>query len=169
MADRVSASIVIGGSLTAFAFEELCDVVSSEGLAIEWDGEPFAAHHYVPGDPLSLFAHEVAGGQFDELEIWCVANALPFVRWCGSYSGQWGPERVVFSGTGAPRSFAVSEDDVAMIDRETIERLGSLEAALAYFEAADFVVPPLVVEGAVLEPDGATDTLSHAEGSAHVE
>ncbi|ATY34932.1 hypothetical protein [Sphingomonas psychrotolerans] len=156
MADRVSASIILGGTLSASDFEALCEVISAEGLSVEWDGEPFAPDHLVPGEALNLFAHEVAGGQFDELEAWCVAHDLPFVRWCGSYSGQWGPERVVFTGAGAPKSYAVSEDDVAMIDLETIERLGPIEAVLAHFAAANFTVPPLVVD------------VSHPEGVEHV-
>jgi hypothetical protein len=153
MADRVSASITIGGTLSTPDFETLCEMICAEGLLIEWDGEPFAPDHLVPGAALNLFAHEVAGGQFGDLEAWCVAHDLPFVRWCGSYSGQWGPERVVFTGAGEPKSYAVSEDDVAMIDLETIERLGPIEAVLAHFAAANFTVPPLVVD--VSQPEGA--------------
>jgi hypothetical protein len=152
MADRVSASVTIGGTLSAPHLEALCAMISTEGLSVEWDGEPFAPDHLVPGKALSLFAHEVAGGQFDGLEAWCVAHELPFVRWCGSYPGQWGPERVVFTGAGAPKSYAVSEDDVAMIDLETVERLGSIEAVLAHFAAANFTVPPLVFDAS--QPEG---------------
>src|SRR5436305_76363 len=79
MADRVSASIIVGGTLNAAEFDELVDIIASERLAIEWDGEPFEAHHHVAGEPLSLFAHEVAGGSFDDLESWCLSHRLPFV------------------------------------------------------------------------------------------
>jgi len=147
MADRVSASIMIGGTLGAAEFEELTDLIASEGLAIEWDGEPFEPHHHVPGEPLRLFAHEVAGGSFGDLESWCRSHGLPFVRWCGGYPGQWGPERVVATGGGSATSYAVTEDDEVVISRSTVEKLGSFEAVLAHFDAAEFTVPPLVVRG----------------------
>lgn len=145
MADRVSASISVGGTVDADEFEELTAVIASEGLAVEWDGEPFGPHHHVAGEPLRLFAHEVAGGSFDDLENWCRSHRLPFVRWCGGYSGQWGPERVVATGDGSSKSYAVTEDDEVVISRSTLEALGSIEAVVAHFDAADFAVPPLIV------------------------
>ena len=147
MADRVSASIIIGGTLDAAEFEELADLIASEDLAIEWDGEPFEPHHHVPGEPLRLFAHEVAGGSFGDLESWCLSHGLPFVRWCGGYPGQWGPERVVATGDGSAVSYAVTEDDEVVISRSKVEMLGSFEAVIAHFDAAEFTVPPLVVGG----------------------
>lgn len=147
MADRVSASIVIGGSLDATDFDELANLIAGEGLAIEWDGEPFEPNHRIAGEPLRLFAHEVTGGRFDDLEDWCLAHNLPFVRWCGGYSGQWGPERVVARGDGNALSYAVTEDDDVVVSRSTVVALGSLEAVLAHFDAAEFAVPPLVVIG----------------------
>ena len=89
--------------------------------------------------------HEVAWGRFEQLEAFCVKNALPFSRWSGAYPSQWGAERVVFSGGGEPRSYAADEDDYILIGRCTAERLGSFAAIVAHFDAADFAVPPLVV------------------------
>jgi hypothetical protein len=164
MADRVSASITIGGTLDAAGFDDLAEIIASEGLAIEWDGEPFEPHHHVAGEPLKLFAHEVAGGSFDDLEAWCLAQQLPFVRWCGGYSGQWGPERVVAVGDGTAISYTATEDDEVVTGRAQIEALGSFEAVLAHFDAAEFSVPPLVVCGATT----ALGELAPLEG-AHVE
>lgn len=145
MGDRVSASIAVGGSVDAAEFAELASIIASEALAIEWDGELFDPHHRVEGEPLRLFAHEVAGGRFDDLEDWCLLHRLPFVRWCGSYSGQWGPERVISTGDGRATSYAVTEDDDVVISRSTVEGLGTMEVVIAHFDAADFRVPPLVV------------------------
>ena len=147
MADRVSASIVLGGTISTFAFAELAKIIEQEGLSTEWDGEPFQPSDITEGQPLSLHAHEVAWGRFEALESWCVANAMPFTRWSGAYAGQWGAERVVFIGAGEPTSFAADEDDYVLIGRDTAERLGSIEAIRAHFDAADFVVPPLVIGG----------------------
>ncbi|MFA4952337.1 hypothetical protein [Brevundimonas sp.] len=147
MADRVSASIVLGGTLTAPEYAELAEIIAEEGLSIEWDGEPFEPTHRTVGQPLSLYAHEVAWGQFEVLEVFCVERKWPFVRWSGAYPGQWGPERAVFTGEGQPASYAADEEDHILVDRGTIERLGLIEAILDHFDAADFTVPPLVIEG----------------------
>src|SRR3546814_7565170 len=55
------------------------DVCSSDLRAMT-GGEPFDACHRTPGKPLDLYAHEVIGGRFEELEDTCVALKLPFVR-----------------------------------------------------------------------------------------
>lgn len=145
MADRVSASIVIGGTVTRADYTELADIIASEGLSIEWDGEPFAPEQHVIGETLQLYAHEVAWGRFEELEAWCNDNKLPYARWLGAYPCQWGAERVVFTGTDEPTSYPCDEDDHVAIRRDTIDKLGSMDAIAAYFDAADFTVPPLVI------------------------
>lgn len=152
MADRVSASIVVGGMISAPDYAELSEIIANEGLSIEWDGEAFEPEHRTVGEPLRLYAHEIAWGRFQTLEAWCVEKKLPFVRWSGAYAGQWGAERVVFTGEGEPISYAADEDDDVVIARGTVEKLGSLEAILAYFDAADAKRPPLVVEGDRLPP-----------------
>ena len=145
MADRVSASITLGGTVPASTYTELSVAIASEGLSTEWDGEPFQPDQRTDGEALRLFAHEVAWGRFEELESWCLQHRLPFARWSGAYGGQWGAERVVFTGEGEPVSYAVDEDDRVMIDRDTAQRLGSMEAILAHFDAANVVIAPLVV------------------------
>lgn len=147
MADRVSASIELGGLLTAADYAELSEIIASEGLSIEWDGEAFEPDHGTVGESLNLYAHEVAWGRIDKLETWCAEKRLPFTRWSGGYPGQWGAERVVFTGDGEPVAYAADEDDRVVIGSETAERLGSIEAILAYFDAADTGVPPLMFEG----------------------
>jgi hypothetical protein len=145
MADRVSASITLGGTLSTDQYEALAQIIASEGLSTEWDGEPFEPHHRIEGQSLSLFAHEVAGGTFEQLESWCVDHGLPFARWCGGYPGAWGPERLVFTGEGEPISHACDEEDHIVMPRQTVEKLASFEAVIAYFDGADFKVPPLVI------------------------
>ncbi|WIW89608.1 hypothetical protein K3M67_06520 [Sphingobium sp. V4] len=147
MANRVSASIQVGGTLSAVAYEELADIILAERLSIEWDGEAFDPSHRPLGKPLALCAHEVVGGQFDELEERCVALNLPFVRLCDGYPGEWSPERVVFTGEGEPTSYPADEAGSVVIGREAAEKLGSFEAIIAWFDAADFRVPPLIVDG----------------------
>jgi hypothetical protein len=147
MADRVSASITLGGTISPAQLSELAALIADEGLSIEWDGEPFEPNQFTPGEPLMLYAHEVPWGRFERLETWCVEHRVPFARWAGGYPGEWTAERVVFSGSGEPRSYTADEDDRIYVDRSTVEQLGSVAAILAYFDAADAAVPPLVGAG----------------------
>lgn len=154
MADRVSASIILGGVVTAADFAILASLIADEGLSTDWDGPWFTPEAFEPDRPLKLKARDVAGGQFDELEAWCVAKGLAFVRWSDGYPGGWDAERVVFRGEGEPQSYLVSDGDDVLIDRATVLALGDLDAILAYFEAAAFDVPALMVEElAPAEPD----------------
>ena len=145
MADRVSASIELGGIVTAAQLDELTQLVNDEGLSTEWDGEPFDPSQLTPGEPLQLYAYEVAWGMFDELEAWCREHQVPYIRWSGGFGCEWGAERVVFDGACDPKSYDADENDRTFVDRATVERLGSVEAILAHFDAAEFALPPLAV------------------------
>ncbi len=150
MADRVSASITIGGAIPIPLIADLLDVVASEGLSTEWGGPTFTASDLPTDEALSLMAQEVAGGCFDDLEEFCQANGLPFARWSGAYSGAWGAERVVYTGTGETESYIADEENRILVDQDTIDRLGSFDALRDHFAKADFAIPPLrvVPEGA---------------------
>lgn len=126
---------------------ELAQIIADEGLSVEWDGPRFEPQHRTEGDVLSLCAHEVAWGRFEQLEAWCVEKKVPFARWSGACGGQWGAERVVFTGEGEPKSYAATEDDTIMISQDTAEKLGSFEAIIAHFDAGDFNPPPLTIKG----------------------
>lgn len=152
MADRVSASITFGGAIPITLVPDLVAVVAGEGLATEWDGPGFTEEDLPTDAALSLMAHEVAWGRFDNLEAFCQANALPFARWSGAYFGGWGAERVVFTGTGEAVSYIADEEDRILVDHDTVDRLGSLEAMRDHFANADFRVPSLRVVPEVAEP-----------------
>ncbi|PKP94974.1 hypothetical protein [Sphingomonas sp.] len=143
MADRVSASITIGGTLPRSLLPDFFALIQEQGLSTEWDGEPFTPAMVREGMSLELMAHEVAWGRFERLESWCVEHDLPFARWSGGYCGQWGAERAVFTGAGEVQCYAADEDDYLLIGRCTVERLGSYAAILGHFAAGDFAVPPL--------------------------
>ena len=90
---------------------------------------------------------------FEDLEAWCRQHHVAYLRWSGGYGGEWNAERVVFDGANEPRHFDADEDDNRiLVDRTTIERLGTMEAIIGFFDTADFVLPPLVVEDQPLEP-----------------
>lgn len=68
MADRVSASITIGGTLPQSLLPDLAALIQEQGLSTEWDGETFTLAMFREGVPLELMAHEVAWGRFERLE-----------------------------------------------------------------------------------------------------
>ena len=145
MADRVSASIMLGGTIAQADFAELADLIEQENLSIDWDEEPFQPDDFVSGTSLHLCAHEVAWEKFEEIEGWCEARSISFNRRSDAYGGEWNAERVVFTGSGKPRSFMANADGHIVIDRDIVDQLGLIEAIHAYFGAADFAVPPLIV------------------------
>lgn len=141
MVDRVAATITIGGALPFYLLDAFVGLVEDEALAPEWDGEPFTVADLPADGPLMLMASEVAWGEFRELESFCVEHRLPFARWHQSNCGSWGAERAVFTGAGEVRTYAATDDDTVMIDRETVTGLGSVKAILDYLDTADSVPP----------------------------
>jgi hypothetical protein len=140
MVDRVSACITIGGILSSDHLPEFLGLIADEELSLDWDGPPFTAAQLVSGVPLTLRDHEVALGQFIPLEDFCAAHGLPFRRWSGGCAS-WGPQRAVFDGSGCVNYLTVNDGGAVLIDRATIEHLGTMQEVRAWFDAADREVP----------------------------
>ncbi|MBL0925910.1 MAG: hypothetical protein IBJ12_15775 [Sphingomonadaceae bacterium] len=145
MADRVSASITIGGEVTPEQFDALTDMIAWNDLRTEWDGRVFARDQIIEGQPLALHAHEVPWGMFDDIEQYCCNHHIAYVRWSGGCPGSFGPERIVYDGNAGPLNYDVDEDDHVVLHAHTIEQLGSMRAIRSYLKAADIMVPPLVI------------------------
>ena len=145
MADRVSASIAIGGAVSCDQYQALCALIQDEALCVEWDGNLFTADARVEDKPLSLYAHEVSWGSFIALEQYCCNGGIAYHRWSGACPGSFGAERIVFDGKHGPFNYDADEDDRIVLTAETIDKLGSMRAIRAYLKPAAFVVPPLVI------------------------
>lgn len=163
MADRVSASITIGGTIPPDRTAELCALIAEQGLATEWDGETFTPSDLVDGVTLDLFAPDVSWGIFGALEAWLVQQRLPFVRQSDGFAGSFSGERIVFRGVEAAttESFAIDEAHDIVIDEDTARRLGSFEAIIAHFTAAEFSPGPIKLADAA-EASSARGTLAGA-------
>ena len=153
MADRVSASIVIGGRVTPAQFEQLCPLIAHNDLRFDWNGEPFAPDQVPAGEPLRLCAHETPWGMFDDLEQYCCNECIPYLRWSGSCPGSFGAERIVFDGKSGPLNFSVDEDDHLVLHAQTIAQLGSMRAIRRYIAEAEIEVAPFEIAGGVPPPD----------------
>lgn len=152
MADRVSVTIMLGGTLPRALLAELETAITDDGASIDWEGSEFAIAELPADEPLSLMANEVAWGRFEAIEQFCRDNQLIFARLAGGCAGSFGPERVVFDGIDET-TFTVTDDDEVMISRDDVRRLGSIASIEANFAAADLTVPPLVIVDGIL-PDG---------------
>ena len=145
MADRVSASIVIGGQVTPDQWRALLELIANEGLAADWDAPPFTPEQRVEGEPLRLCALETPWGMFDALEQYCCDERLPFTRWSGACPGSFGAERIVFDGRTGPLNYDVDEDDHVVVHAHTIGQLGLMRAIRRYLNAAEIAIPALVL------------------------
>ncbi len=143
MADRASASIIIGGRLPAALLPELLAAIEVDGGFSGWDEDPIDEAACRSGVAIDICGHDLAGGVFGAIEAFAQARGLAYVRSSGSCSGAFGPERVVCDGVGAARHYALDEDDAVVIGRHQLRALGTLEAAEAWFAAAEFAPPPL--------------------------
>lgn len=143
MADRVSAHILIGGTLPRGKYPALVQAISNDNPAIDWDGTPFDPTNIPANDPLALMDHEVAWGRFEAIEACCHRLGLHYVRWSNGYIGSFPSIRVVYPGHGEPETFLTSEDDDQVFSIEHIRELGSVEAIEAEYRRAKLNPPPL--------------------------
>src|SRR3546814_18231072 len=98
MADRVSASITIGGTLPATALAGLAATIHLGRLSTEWDGAPFTLDDMPENAPLSLMAPAVPWGRFDPPQAFCLPNGLCFAPSAARFLGQVGADRPGFPG-----------------------------------------------------------------------
>ncbi len=92
MADRVSASIKVGGVLAATQLAEFINLIGCEGLGPDWDGgfesEAELRTYLSDGDAgVTFYAHEVRGGEFEDLQAFCMSQGLTYVL---TYDGHGG-------------------------------------------------------------------------------
>ena len=157
MADRVSASIIIGGTVTPDLWTQLVAHIAAEDLSVEWDGDAFAPNAAIEGEPLRLFSHNVAWGRFEALEQYCCDNRIAYRRWSGGCPGSFGAERIVYDGKTGPLNYDVDKDDHVVVHAHTIAQLGSMRAIRHYLKAAEIEIPVLVLADTA-DPDATTTT-----------
>ena len=145
MADRGSASIVIGGTIKKSCISALVAALNLDGGRADWEGEPIDEVFVRQGERLEAFAYELSGGIFQEAESFCEEHGLPFVWSSGSCAGAFGPERVVFTGTGATAQFDLTECDEVVLSQCGFRALGSFDAVDRWFASAEFTPPPFAI------------------------
>lgn len=159
MSDRVSASIQIGGPVPADRLDDLIDAIDSEGLCPDWgavfdDRGDILAHLANGVEGVIFRRHEVAAGEFDDLQALCVEIGLTYVLTYDGYGGEWGPARRIYrpGDAGDGDTCSLDRDDGrACVCADDIYHLGYLTLdqvleRLALFDNPH--VPPLEIQGA---------------------
>jgi hypothetical protein len=106
MSECLAAEIQIGGKVRRRVAEELCDVIATERLALDWGDARFEpktiddllAARFDNGDgllTLRLYDDQASWGEFDSLERFLQEHKIPFARYTeGKYD--FDPEVVAF-------------------------------------------------------------------------
>ncbi len=106
MSERLAAEIQIGSKVRRRVAEELCGVIATERVSLEWGDVPFGpttvdellAARVDNGDgllTLRLYDDQASWGEFDGLEHFLHEHKIPFVRYTeGKYD--YDPEVVAF-------------------------------------------------------------------------
>ncbi len=109
MSERIAAEIQIGGKIRDRVAEELCGVIATEGVSLEWGESLFQpakpddllAARCDTGDGLlllRLFDYEASWGEFNDLEEFLREHDIAFCRYTeGKYD--FDPEVVAFHPT----------------------------------------------------------------------
>lgn len=145
MADRASASILIGGTIARSCISGLIAAIDLDGGRADWEGEALDELSLRNGETLEAFAYELPGGIFQETESFCEQHGIAFVRSSGSCAGAFGPERVVFTGERPAAHFDLTENDEVVLTQYGLRALGSLEAIESWFATAGFTPPPIMI------------------------
>lgn len=143
MADRASASIIIGGAIPETLIPMLLNAIEIHDGRIDWDGEPVSRGDFEVGATLTIHADSLAGGIFDTLEALCETNGIAFVRDSGSCGGAFGPERVIFTGAGSSHAYDMTECGDVALTNTAFMGMASLDEISAWFAGAMFSPPPI--------------------------
>lgn len=101
MSDRVDATITIGGLVPADRIEDLMEVIEAERLGAQWDEyfdnrDDLLAFLKDGAEGVTLYSREVAAGEFEMLQAFCVEVGLTYVLSYDGYGASWGPARRIW-------------------------------------------------------------------------
>jgi prevent-host-death family protein len=167
MADRVDATITIGGPAPRNRLEDLLDAIESERLGPDWE-ERFASREDLlayladAAEGATFYAREVAGGELDTLQALCVEIGLSYILTYDGYGCEWGPARRIRrpGDPGAGLTCSLNADGgSACVTADDIRhlQLADVDAVLQHLALFDDPhVPPIEIEGGATTPEAAT-------------
>jgi len=84
----------------------------------------------------------------------------------GKYEAQWRRRGRPYRDD-ALDCYTVTKRDIVVVAHETVEKLGTLKAVLIHFDAAEVMIPPLVVAGDVLSTGAPVETAHQTKEAPH--
>lgn len=156
MANRVDATITIGGPVPADRLEDLLQLIGAERLGPDWEERfsgPQELLDYLEAgaEGATFYAREVAGGEFDDLQAFCAEVGLTYVLTYDGYGCEWGPSRRIRRPGDDDDGVTCSlnaDGGYACVTADDIRHLGlpDLEAVFAFLgRFNDPQIPPLII------------------------
>ncbi|NQT37234.1 MAG: hypothetical protein HQ581_07080 [Planctomycetes bacterium] len=145
MAERVAAQIWIGGRLSAEDADELRGVIDTEGVSLDWGDGPFrpstsrdllqARAQHDDSRVLRLCDDQASWGEFDQLESFLQAHAIPYTRH-GDGGGSYNGEIVEYRPGTDPVCIPVDTNGNPIVDVEVVRRVAkALDTAIEQLDA----------------------------------
>ncbi len=159
MADRVSASLKVGGVLPSSALPELIELIQQEGVGPDW-GESFQtegdllAHLRNGASGVTFYAFRVRNGEFEDLQDFCARHGLTYVLSFDGLGGGWAPGRRIRRPQDRGQGLTCTLDGdrgAACLSADQIPALGltTVQEILAHLERFDLSeTPPFVIDDA---------------------
>ena len=157
MTDRVSVTMTFGGDLPRCLIQAFATIITDYDMT-DLLGSAVDPNAVRDDRALELAGSEITGGSLEELEDFCVAHRLPFMRWCDAYPGGWEAERLVYHGSGDPRAYLSSGSGTPVITAPQLRTLTSYAAVKAYFASAEPPIPPFRIMPALSDRGAAATT-----------
>ncbi len=147
MSERMAAQIWIGGRLSANQVDELCGVIATEGVSLDWGDSQFcpsnpqdllqARDEHDDSQVLRLCDDQASWGEFNDLESFLQEHAIPYTRQSeagGGYNG----EVVEYRPPADPVCIPVDANGSPTVDVEAMRRVAkALDVALQRLDAGE--------------------------------
>ncbi len=158
MADRSPAQITIGGQIPLACIPALLRMITLDHALTLYSDEPVDEDHFMIGSVLELSISQAVGGSAENIEDFCMNHGISFVRNSDGCPGSYDAKRLLFSGNGHPRYYALSEAGEVMLDHFEFQTLGSYEAVEAWFREAEWTPDPISFDVAMVTTHEAEET-----------
>jgi hypothetical protein len=161
MGDRVSASIVIGGTILPDHLEDFLEAVSDERVGPDWDDtfesrQALLAYLVAGEEGAAFYATEVNSGEFYILQRFCSDYGLAYKLTYDAYSGVWGAATRIRGLDGSEATCSLDADSGhACVTRDDVIVMGlaDLSEVMAYMARFDlYQSPPLVIGPSAAPP-----------------
>lgn len=149
MGDRVWVKLMIGGEIAAEDLQELVEACEVEGGRDYYSDTEITVESVTAavarGETFDVAIQEANYAEAEAIEDFCRERKLPYLKeW--EAGGGFGPGIVVFDGASDPVEYSAISGDAVMNETQA-RSLGTFEAVMAWFSAANWSPPALTIKG----------------------